>query len=121
MPQLINQGCQFVILGSGDKVLEASFTDLAERFPAQVSMNIGYHEHLSHNIMAGADVFIMPSRFEPCGLNQLYGLAYGTPPIVTATGGLADSVTDTTDATFKNNTATGFVLKSVTSASLLVV
>jgi starch synthase len=119
MPQLINQGCQFVILGSGDKALEASFTDLAKRFSDQVSMNIGYHEHLSHNIIAGADIFIMPSRFEPCGLNQLYGLAYGTPPIVTATGGLADSVTDTNDATFKNNTATGFVLKSVTSASLL--
>ncbi|PPD56311.1 MAG: glycogen synthase GlgA [Methylotenera sp.] len=120
MPQLVNQGCQFVILGSGDKVLEASFTDLAERFPNQVSMNIGYHEHLSHNIMAGSDVFIMPSRFEPCGLNQLYGLAYGTPPIVTATGGLADSVIDTNDTTFKHNTATGFVLKTVSSASLLV-
>jgi starch synthase len=119
MPQLINQGCQFVILGSGDKALEASFTDLAKRFSDQVSMNIGYHEHLSHNIIAGADIFIMPSRFEPCGLNQLYGLAYGTPPIVTARGGLADSVTDTNDSTFKNNTATGFVLKSVTSASLL--
>ena len=120
MPQLIKQGCQFAILGSGDKKLEASFSDLAERFPDQVSMNIGYHEHLSHNIMAGADMFIMPSRFEPCGLNQLYGLAYGTPPIVTATGGLADSVTDTNDTTFKDNTATGFVLKSVSSASLLV-
>ncbi len=120
MPQLIKQGCQFVILGSGDKLLEASFTDLAERFPAQVSMHIGYHEHLSHNIMAGADIFIMPSRFEPCGLNQLYGLAYGTPPIVTDTGGLADSVTDTNMATFKANAATGFVMKSVSSASLLV-
>ncbi len=120
MPQLIKQGCQFAILGSGDKMLEASFTDLAERFPEQVSMNIGYHEHLSHNIMAGTDMFIMPSRFEPCGLNQLYGLAYGTPPIVTATGGLADSVTDTNASTFKDNTATGFVLKSINSASLLV-
>ena len=120
MPQLVKQGCQFAILGSGDKILEASFKDLAERFPAQISVNIGYHEPLSHNIMAGADVFLMPSRFEPCGLNQLYGLAYGTPPIVTATGGLADSVIDTNDSTFKDNTATGFVIKSVTSASLLV-
>ncbi|MES2636947.1 MAG: glycogen synthase GlgA [Pseudomonadota bacterium] len=120
MPQLIKQGCQFAILGSGDKTLEANFTDLAERFPEQVSMNIGYHEHLSHNIMAGSDTFVMPSRFEPCGLNQLYGLAYGTPPIVTPTGGLADSITDANEATFKDNTATGFTLKSVSSASLLV-
>ncbi|WP_047538175.1 glycogen synthase GlgA [Methylotenera versatilis] len=120
MPQLIQQGCQFAILGSGDKMLEASFNDLAEQFPNQVSMNTGYHEHLSHNIMAGADLFIMPSRFEPCGLNQLYGLSYGTPPIVTATGGLADSVTDTTDATIKDHTATGFIIQSTTSTSLLL-
>lgn len=119
VPELVQQGCQFAILGSGDKALEASFNDLAERFPKQVSMSTGYHEHLSHNIMAGADLFIMPSRFEPCGLNQLYGLAYGTPPIVTATGGLADSVTNTTNASLKDNSATGFVLESATSASLL--
>lgn len=119
MPQLIQQGCQFAILGSGDKILEASFIDLAERFPDQVSMSTGYHESLSHNIMAGADFFIMPSRFEPCGLNQLYGLTCGTPPIVTATGGLADSVKDTNDATIKDNTATGFVIESATSVALL--
>ena len=119
MSQLIQQGCQFAILGSGDKILEASFIDLAERFPDQVSMSTGYHEPLSHNIMAGADLFIMPSRFEPCGLNQLYGLTCGTPPIVTATGGLADSVTDTNLATIKDKTATGFVIQSATSASLL--
>jgi starch synthase len=120
MPELISKGCQFAILGSGDKALEASFVDFAQRYPAQVSMNTGYNEHLSHNIMAGSDMFIMPSRFEPCGLNQLYGLAYGTPPIVNATGGLADSVCDTNDSTLKNDTATGFVMKSVNSASLLV-
>ena len=120
MPKLIKQGCQFAILGSGDKALEAQFSELAESFPNQVSMNTGYHEHLSHNIMAGCDMFIMPSRFEPCGLNQLYGLAYGTPPIVNATGGLADTVCDTTELSLKNNSATGFVVKNVTSASLLV-
>ena len=120
MPKLVEAGCQFAILGSGEKKLEASFNALAERYPEQISMNTGYHEHLSHNIMAGSDLFIMPSRFEPCGLNQLYGLAYGTPPVVTATGGLADSVCDTTDLSLKNNIATGFVVKSVTSASLLV-
>ena len=119
MPTLIAKGCQFAILGSGDKALEASFNGLEAQYPQQVSVNIGYHEHLSHNIMAGCDMFIMPSRFEPCGLNQLYGLAYGTPPIVSATGGLADSVCDTQELSLKNNTATGFVVKNVTNVSLL--
>jgi starch synthase len=120
MPELIQKGCQFAILGSGEKALEASFIALEEQFTSQVSVNIGYHEHLSHNIMAGSDMFLMPSRFEPCGLNQLYGLAYGTPPIVTATGGLADSICDSNSETLKSKTATGFVLENVTSGSLLV-
>lgn len=120
IPKLIKLGCQFAILGSGEKTLEASFNGLAERFPTQISMNTGYHEHLSHNIMAGSDLFIMPSRFEPCGLNQLYGLAYGTPPIVALTGGLADSVCDTNQLSLKNKLATGFVVKNVSLASLLV-
>ena len=120
IPKLVKQGCQFAILGSGDKALEAHFNVLAELYPEHVSMNTGYHEHLSHNIMAGSDIFIMPSRFEPCGLNQLYGLAYGTPPIVSLTGGLADSVQDTNEMSLKNNTATGFVVKNVNNASLLV-
>ena len=120
MPALVKKGCQFAILGSGDKALEAHFNELADSFPKQVSMNTGYHEHLSHNIMAGCDMFIMPSRFEPCGLNQLYGLAYGTPPIVSLTGGLADSVCDTNELSLKKNRATGFVVKNVNSTSLLV-
>jgi starch synthase len=120
MPKLIEQGCQFAILGSGDSALEAQFNALAELYPNQVSMNTGYHEHLSHNIMAGCDMFVMPSRFEPCGLNQLYGLAYGTPPIVSLTGGLADSICDTNELSLKNNSATGFVAKNVTSAQLLL-
>jgi starch synthase len=119
IPQLVADGCQLAILGSGEKALEDEFIALQKQFPNNVSITIGYNEPMSHNIMAGADLFIMPSRFEPCGLNQLYGLAYGTPPIVSATGGLADSVQDTTPATIKNKTATGFVLKNVTHASLL--
>ena len=119
MPKLISLGCQFAILGSGEKKLEAKFNDLAQRYPLQVSMNTGYSEYLSHNIMAGCDMFIMPSRFEPCGLNQLYGLAYGTPPIVSHTGGLADSVCDTNAITLKNKTATGFSMQHLTSEKLL--
>lgn len=120
MPELVESGCQFAILGSGEKELEAAFNDMATRYPTCVSVTNGYNEHLSHNIMAGADMFIMPSRFEPCGLNQLYGLAYGTPPLVTHTGGLADSVHDTNELNLQHNTATGFVLENVSSLSLLV-
>ncbi len=120
IPTLIAEGCQIVILGSGEKSLEDSFNHLQNSYPNQIGVKIGYHEMLSHNIMAGADMFIMPSRFEPCGLNQMYGLTYGTPPIVSATGGLADSVIDSNTETISNNTATGFVIKNVTSVSLLV-
>jgi starch synthase len=119
IPQLIADGCQIAILGSGEKGLEDTFRRLQQQFPHNISVTVGYNEPMSHAIMAGADLFIMPSRFEPCGLNQLYGLAYGTPPIVSATGGLADSVHNTTPVSIKNGTATGFVLANVTHASLL--
>lgn len=119
IPQLITEGCQIAILGSGEKELENAFIRLQKQFPNSMSVTIGYNEPMSHTIMAGADLFVMPSRFEPCGLNQLYGLAYGTPPIVSATGGLADSVCDTNPTSIKNGTATGFVLNNVTDASLL--
>jgi starch synthase len=73
-----------------------------------MGLTLGFDEPLAHRIEAGADVFLMPSAFEPSGLNQLYSLRYGTPPVVRATGGLADTVTDTTDATLAAGTATGF-------------
>lgn len=117
-PDLVKQGCQIVVLGSGETTLENSFKALAELYPAQVAVTIGYNEPLSHQIMAGVDMFIMPSRFEPCGLNQLYGLRYGTPPIVTQTGGLADSVTDSNADTLANNTATGFTMEEVNAQAL---
>ena len=119
LQQLVNAGCQFALLGSGESSLEHAFRHLAVNNPGKVSVTIGYNEPLSHQIMAGCDMFLMPSRFEPCGLNQLYGLAYGTPPIVNATGGLADSVVDTNIITFKNKTANGFVMSEASSASLL--
>lgn len=120
MPELIDLGCQFAVLGGGEKSFEAQFLAYAEQYPNQVAVTIGYNEPLSHLIMAGADIFIMPSRFEPCGLNQLYGLRYGTPPVVSNTGGLADSICHTNDKTIKNNTATGFVIQNVNKMSLLV-
>jgi starch synthase len=107
------------VLGRGEAALEQSFTDLALLHPQQVSATIGYNEPLSHQIMAGADIFVMPSRFEPCGLNQMYGLRYGTPPVVTRTGGLADSVQDSNEASLQNGTATGFVMDAVEPHQLL--
>ncbi len=85
---------QFVLLGSGDPRLETAIDRLARAFPGAVSARIGFDPELAHRIEAGADFFVMPSRFEPCGLNQLYSLRYGTIPIVRATGGLADSIVD---------------------------
>ncbi len=118
MQRLLDAGCQFALLGSGEKGLESAFQELAARFPGRISITVGYNEPLSHQIMAGCDMFVMPSRFEPCGLNQLYGLAYGTPPIVNATGGLADSVVDTNDASLADRTATGFVMTNTSSEGL---
>jgi starch synthase len=117
---LITQyGCQLAVLGSGDASFEQGYRDLSRRFPDQVSVTIGYNEALSHQMMAGCDIFIMPSRFEPCGLNQMYGLRYGTPPVVTYTGGLADSVQDTNEDSLNNKTATGFVMKKADANDLV--
>lgn len=119
MPQLLDAGCQLALLGGGESELENAFRHSARNNLGRVSVTIGYNEPLSHQIMAGSDMFIMPSRFEPCGLNQLYGLAYGTPPIVNATGGLADSVINTNIISFKYKTANGFVMSEPSPASLL--
>jgi starch synthase len=87
-----NMRVQFAILGSGEKDLEWKFGPLPGRYPGQIGSYIGYHEELAHWIEAGADFLLMPSQYEPCGLNQLYSLRYGTLPIVRATGGLNDTV-----------------------------
>ena len=109
---------QLAILGSGDKLLEAGFRDLADRHPGQIAVKLGFDEALAHRIEAGADCFLMPSRFEPCGLNQMYSLRYGTPPIVRATGGLADTVVDVSEATLADKTANGFVIAEATPHAL---
>lgn len=89
---LRDEKLRFVLLGSGDGALEGAFRALAAGFPKLCGVRIGYDHGLSHRIEAGSDFFLMPSRFEPCGLNQMYSMAYGTPPVVRSTGGLADTV-----------------------------
>lgn len=109
IPSIVNQKAQLVVLGSGDSWLQHAFTSEATKHPGQVAVNIGYDEMYSHQIMAGADVIMVPSRFEPCGLTQLYGLKYGTLPLVRHTGGLADTVTDCALENLVDGSASGFV------------
>ena len=117
-PRLIDLPVQLVILGSGDAVMQQTARDLAALYPEQIAVQIGFSEALSHQIEAGADMFIMPSRFEPCGLNQFYSQCYGTPPVVHATGGLADSVVDCSPETLKDGTASGFVFSGMSAENL---
>jgi len=102
---------RLVVLGSGDAKLETFLRKAAERYPERVAVHIGYNEPLSHLVEAGSDVFLMPSRFEPCGLNQMYSLRYGTVPVVHSTGGLADTVVDATSRALFDDTATGFTFE----------
>jgi len=104
-PILANMHVQFAVLGSGEKELEAYYGGLPARYPGRVGSYIGYSDELAHWIEAGSDFFIMPSRYEPCGLNQMYSLKYGTLPIVRGTGGLEDTVQQYDEAT---GTGTGF-------------
>ena len=99
---------QWAVLGTGSLQLEKQLRQLAAEFPHQISARIGFSDQLAHRIEAGADLFVMPSRYEPCGLNQLYSLKYATVPVVRKTGGLADTVTDTTAESLADGTATGF-------------
>jgi starch synthase len=104
-----------VILGTGEKRYHDALGACAKRFPGRISVNIGFDEELAHLIEAGCDMFLMPSKYEPCGLNQLYSMRYGTVPIVRKTGGLADSVMD-----FEaGDRATGFVFADYTANALL--
>ena len=116
---LINLNTQWIILGSGEDRFEELFRTLSHKFPRKVGAYIGYNNELSHLIEAGADMFLMPSRYEPCGLNQIYSLKYGTVPIVKKTGGLADTVHDW-DELYSNGlkTGTGFSFNDHTSNAL---
>jgi starch synthase len=116
---LLQRHTQLVVLGQGDAVYHQMLTALQNRYPGQVGVSFALDEGLAHQIEAGADLFLMPSQYEPCGLNQLYSLKYGTVPVVRATGGLADTVTDATPETLHNGTATGFSFIPYTPAALL--
>ncbi len=119
LPEMLTHSMQFVLLGSGNKGFEQRLHNFAESHPDKISITVGYDETLAHLIEAGVDIFLMPSRFEPCGLNQIYSQRYGTVPIVRKTGGLADTVTDTVPETLKNNTATGFVFNEASAGALM--
>jgi len=114
LPHLVASGAQLAVLGSGAPDLEQGFQAAATVYPGQVGTYIGYDEPLSHLLQGGADAILIPSRFEPCGLTQLYGLHYGTLPVVARTGGLADTVIDANPAALAAGVATGFVMNAVT-------
>lgn len=118
LPALLQQGGQLALLGSGDLDLERGFQHAAEQHPGQVAVRIGFDEALSHRIIAGGDVIVVPSRFEPCGLTQMYGLRYGTLPLVHKVGGLSDTVVDANDENLAHDRATGFVFGAAQAPAL---
>ena len=118
LPSLVRRGGQLALQGSGDAALEAAFVAAAQAHPEAVAVRIGYDEAFAHRLIAGADAILVPSRFEPCGLTQLYGLRYGSLPVVRRTGGLADTVVDASDHAIAADRATGFSFDAATPAAL---
>ena len=118
LPGLLRRGGQLALQGSGDPALEAAFVAAAQAHPGAVAVRIGYDEALAHRLIAGADAILVPSRFEPCGLTQLYGLRYGTLPVVRRVGGLADTVVDASDDAVRADRATGFWFEAATPGAL---
>ena len=119
VPDLMELPVQLVMLGSGESLMVKDAQNLAQRYPNKMAVRTSHHDEvLAHQIEAGADLFVMPSRFEPCGLNQMYSQRYGTPPIVHATGGLSDSVVDCTPQNLADGLATGFMFTEMTASQL---
>ena len=117
MKELLNENCQLVILGSGFPHYEQALTSIAAQYPLKVAVTLGYNESFAHRIEASSDIFLMPSIFEPCGLNQMYSLRYGTLPIVHAVGGLSDTVFENTEESDPEKT-NGFVFHEATTEEL---
>jgi starch synthase len=120
LANLTLRGAQLAVLGAGDPDLEEALVRAAREHAGQVAVVVGYDEPLSHRFQAGADAIIVPSRFEPCGLTQLYGLRYGTVPVVARVGGLADTVIDANEAALRDGVATGFQFAPVEASALSV-
>lgn len=118
LPSLLDLGVQLVVQGTGDSTLEVAFKLAAAAHPRRVAVHIGYDEARAHRLIAGADMILVPSRFEPCGLTQLYGLRYGTVPIVRRVGGLADTVVDADERQLASGSATGFLFDHPHAAEL---
>lgn len=116
MPSLLDLGARWVVLGTGDAALEDELSTLAAAHPDRIAVRLDFDDTLAHRIQAGADYLLMPSRFEPCGLNQMYAMRYGTVPIVSGVGGLADTVTDVEE---EPGAGTGVVLRRVTVDGLV--
>ena len=115
IPELVAHGAQVVVLGVGDVRFAEALSELAKKYPGRLSVTLAFDDPLAHRIEAAADFFLMPSRYEPCGLNQMYSLRYGTIPIVTRVGGLADTVDDFNE---KNGKGNGIVLSEASVAAL---
>ena len=118
LADLLQAGLQLALQGTGDAALEAAFRMAQQAHPGRVHVHIGYDEARAHRLIAGADAIAVPSRFEPCGLTQMYGLRYGTLPIVRRVGGLADTVVDATPQALADGAATGFCFDAATPAAL---
>ena len=119
LPELIERGVFLLVLGSGEPELERALEAAARRWPAQVAVHVGFDEALAHRIYAGADMVLMPSRFEPCGLVQMVAMRYGTVPVVAPVGGLKDTVTDAGEARLDDGSATGFLMTRSDVAAML--
>jgi starch synthase len=119
LPALVEDGMQFALVAEGDRDYQNRFRLLAEDYPGRVAVQIGYEERQAHRLLAGADILLHPSRFEPCGLVPIYALRYGTIPVVRTSGGMADSVADATASAVQRGTATGFSFEPPNRAQLL--
>jgi starch synthase len=119
LPEMMAKGVQMAILGAGHERYHKALEETAKKYPRQVGVRLKYDNGLAHRIEAGADMFLMPSRFEPCGLNQLYSLRYGTVPIVRATGGLVDTITDASREGLRSGKANGFNFGTFTSPAMM--
>ncbi|HEY3638982.1 MAG TPA: glycogen synthase GlgA [Rhizomicrobium sp.] len=119
LPRILDSGAQLAVMGQGYPHIEAEFAEFAQQRRKGLAVQIGYVEEMAHRLQAGSDILLAPARYEPCGLTQLYAMRYGTIPVVTRTGGLKDTVVETSSATLLDRTATGFVFDEISVDGLM--